>query len=184
MGITRWTRTRRAALAAALCTAVFAVSPACAATSTGQAKVAIVPPLTLVNTTDLAFGSIVPSTTGGTVTINEASGARTSAGGVTPVGGGFGAATFIGNTGPNLFVHVGLDSPTVTLNRSGGGGSMNATLVLEAIPITIFGNAQDRYILLGNQNVFTIHVGGTLTVGANQAVGAYSGTFTVTADYF
>ena len=143
------------------------------------------PPLSLVNTSDLAFGAIVPGTTAGTVTIDETTGARSPTGGVTLVGGTVGRATFTGNTGTQAAVLFQLGSGTVTLDRAGGGGSMNASLVLETLPGTFLFNTNTVKLVFMNDNqVYSIHVGGTLSVAANQAKGLYSGTFTLTANYY
>ena len=66
-------------------------------------------------------------------------------------------------------VVVGGDS-NVTLNGS-LGGTMSSTLTYSAPTVTLGATGG------------SFQVGGTLSVGANQAAGDYSGTFNVTANY-
>ncbi|WP_260581653.1 DUF4402 domain-containing protein [Sphingopyxis sp. PET50] len=66
-------------------------------------------------------------------------------------------------------VLVGGDS-SVTLNGS-LGGTMTSTLTYSATNVTLSATGG------------SFQVGGTLSVGANQAAGDYSGTFNVTANY-
>jgi Domain of unknown function (DUF4402) len=177
------TRTWRAACAATLA-AIALAPPAYARTASAKSNATIVAPLSLVKTTDLEFGLIIPGTTAGTVTIDESNGARGRTGGVTLAGTGFGRATFLGNTGTRALVLFQLSTDTVTLSRS-GGGSMNASLELETLPGTfLFNSSTTKLVVMNDNQVFAIHVGGTLTVGANQPKGFYDATFTLTANYY
>jgi len=148
--------------------------PALAATATADAEAAIVTPGSLVKTEDLVFGQIIPGSTAGTVTIAAATGNRTSTGGATPVNAGFHRAEFVGMAYVGIFTTVTLPSSTATLNRVGGGASMTATLAVE-------GGTGTR--LFPGNGIQTFRVGGTLAVGANQAVGQYVGTFTLQVEY-
>ncbi len=120
---------------------------------------------------DLNFGDIVPGTVESTVAIaSDGAGARTL-----PTGDAVLVASDEGSSAQ--FDLVGLADavvdltvdPNVTLDN--GGDNMTATLVLSAATATLTGGAA------------TFYVGGTLTVGAAQATGSYTGTFDVTADY-
>lgn len=159
---------------AALCASCCAAHPALAATASAGTEAVIVTPGSLVKTEDLVFGQIIPSTTAGTVTIAAATGNRTSTGGATPVNAGFQRAEFVGMSYIGIVALVTLPSATTTLNRVGGGASMTATLAVE-------GGTGLRWFT--GTGVQTFRVGGTLGVGANQAVGQYAGTFTLRVDY-
>ena len=119
---------------------------------------------------------------GGTATVDPVTGARTTSGGTVAVGGGAQRAVFQG-TGGLLLITVSGDN-SVTLTRAGGGGSMTATLTRAMTTsgggITLLGSSTT----LLPSGVQTYYVGGTLTVPANQPAGDYSGTFTLTVNYF
>ncbi len=137
-----------------------------AATATATARAKILRQVTLTNTSDLQFGTIVSGTAASTVGISAA-GARTCGAGLvcsgTTTAAGF---TIGGTTGQVVTISV---PASVTLNS--GTNNMTATLAASAASATMVANAGS----------FT--VGGSLGVGANQADGDYTGTFTVTADY-
>jgi hypothetical protein len=124
---------------------------------------------TLANNTPLAFGSVIAGPTPGTVTISTA-GVRTTAGGVVAYGAaGYNAATFTLTVwaGPNRNYRVILPA--------------NTTLTGPGTPMTV-----DTFTSNPSSGTATlwvavpISVGATLHVGANQAAGSYSGTFTLT----
>ncbi len=73
-------------------------------------------------------------------------------------------------TGTNGAVVVVGGDANVTLNGS-LGGTMNSTLSYSATNVTLGATGG------------SFQVGGTLSVGANQTAGDYSGTFNVTANY-
>lgn len=156
------------AASAALC-----ASPALAASAGAPAEAVVVSPLALVNTEDLDFGTIVRGATAGTVTINANTGARTVTGGAVAAGGTPRRAEFVGVGRPGIlsFVSVG---PAPTLSN-GTGGTMATTLAIEG---------GGGLILFPGAGVQTFRVGGTLSVGANQQEGNYTGTFTMTVVYF
>ncbi len=172
---------RRLAFAAAAAGA-FASHPAWAANQTGTATSVVVRPNTLVKSDDLNFGTLAAGTTGGTATVDPVTGTRTTSGGTVAVGGGTQRAVFQG-TGGLLLITVSGDN-SVTLARAGGGGSMTATLTRATTTsgggITLLGSSAT----LLPSGVQTYYVGGTLSVPANQPAGDYSGTFTLTVNYF
>jgi Mat/Ecp fimbriae major subunit len=137
-----------------------------AATASATAKAKILRQVTLTNKADLQFGTIVSSPTQSTVVISAA-GVRTC--GTTLVCSGTSTAAVFeltGTTGQVVTVSV---PSSVTLTA--GTFSMTASLAASASSVTLANSAGS----------FT--VGGTLTVGADQADGDYSGTFNATADY-
>ena len=169
---------RRLAIAAAAA-GTLACSPAYAASQTGTATSVVVRPNTLVKSDDLDFGTLVAGPTAGTATIDAVTGIRTTAGGVTPVGAGTQRAVFQG-TGGILLITVSGDT-SVTLTRAGGGATMTASLVRAAT--TSGGGIALLGATLLPSGVQTYYIGGTLSVGANQLPGDYSGTFALTVNY-
>lgn len=164
-------RTSRVAPIAALC--VWLPTTAQAATADAQAQVTIVTPLSIVKTDDLRFGSIIPGPVAGTVNINAATGARTSSGPLVLVGNDYGRAHFIGLADRFRIVIVNVGAPPV-LTRVGGGATMNVTSL----------QRESWLYFVPANNFVDVNIGGTLAVGANQAPGLYTGSFTVTMNYF
>ncbi len=158
-------RLMKAALVGTVFAAGFAATGAQAATATATAKAQILRQITVTKTADLDFGTIVTGAAASTVVISPA-GARTCGAGLVCTNAATAAA----------FGIVGTTGSVVTLAAAGpvslvsGGNNMSATLLTSAATRTLTGT-----------DSFT--VGGTLSVGANQADGAYTGTFTVTVDY-
>ena len=155
-------------------TAVLAVSlgatSANAATATGDATANIVQPVTILQGTVLNFGMLVPSALAGSVDVTFG-GARTCNANVTCVGTGAAAAgSFTVSGYANQTVTFAVSAPT-TLTGPGTAMALSG----------LTPSAASASTGAGGSVVFT--VGGTLTVGANQAAGVYNGTYTVTADY-
>jgi hypothetical protein len=165
---------RRAAVLACAAIALLASVDASAATTSATARVAIVRPGTLVKADDLDFGAIVPGPAAGTVIINQNTCARSSTGGATPVGAAWRCAQFAGEAQIGIVETVAISANTITLTR-GGGGSMTVNLAVR-------GGTGTR--LFPGTGVQLFFVGGTLHVGANQAPGTYTGTFSMTVNYF
>ncbi len=166
---------------AAICAAAVLGAPVRAADGSGTGHATLLRPLSLVNTDDLQFGSLIVGATGGTVTINPSTNARTTTGGVIPVGGGAHRAVFQG-AGNGGFIITITGSTTATLARAGGGApAMTATLTrsIASGATPLFGSLA---FLTGTPQ--TYHVGGTLAVPANQPAGDYSGSFTLTVNYY
>jgi len=146
-------------------------SAASAATDTANAEAEIIAALdvtldTTRNTLD--FGTIAESGSGGTLALTPAGAATCGSGLVcsgtteTPnfdIDGEAGAAVNISLTSANITLTSGANSMPVALTTSA------ATLVLNG------------------SGVGTFDVGGTLTVGANQAVGVYTGQLEVNVVY-
>lgn len=166
------TSLRLAAVGAAFAAASFATSASAAATATATATAEILSSLTLTADSALDFGLIAPNT-GGSVTVNADS-SVSQTGGVISTGtrapAGF---TVTGTNGASVVVT--LPAAPVDLTRSGG----TETMSLGGFN-TNPGGAFQLSATTGQAN-FT--VGGTLTVGANQVAGVYSGTFDVSVEY-
>jgi hypothetical protein len=123
-------------------------------------------------TSNLAFGRIVAAS-GGTVTISTA-GVRSKTGGLVLIPGGTvsgaGFSLTEGGTGKSLTWR------TITLPAS-------ATLSSGANTMTLSNFVSDPATTMVGSGRTDVKVGASLTVGANQAAGNYSGTFSVTVDY-
>lgn len=157
----------KAVVAAALVSAMGLTSTAAfAATADGTARARILRQVTVTNTADLQYGTIVTGAAASTVAVNTA-GARTCGAGLTCSGATTAAGFSIGGTTGQV---VTISVPG-TVSLTSGANSMSSTLVASAATQTLVANAGS----------FT--VGGTLSVGANQADGDYAGTFTATVNY-
>ncbi len=124
------------------------------------------------------FGGIIPGG-GGTVTVNPQTGARTATG-VVLAGSTSSAARFVGSGTPNRTVTINISPSPIVI--SNGAASMTINQIRVSVngggPQPVGPNAN-----LGPTGVISYAIGGRLNVGANQAEGAYVGTFTLTMDY-
>ena len=131
-------------------------------------------PLAVVSTQDLDFGTILPGIAAGTVTINPNSGNATAAGGATLAGGTPQRAEFTA-VGQNNILAISTLGPSPVLTN-GTGGTMATTLTMGGGLLGIFN--------FPGSGIRKFRVGGTLSVGASQPDGLYTGTFTLTVIYF
>ena len=168
------------ALAALAATAAFA-SPAGAQVVTdsaqAEARGTILQPLSLSRVQDLDFGTILvdPLGTGGNVTIDADDGSRSVTGDVAEVGlNGGQNATFTGSGPANDTVDLVLSQPAGGLLYN-GGNSLAGVLVLDQS-----GSTTRTTDGLG---AYSVGVGGTFTIAANQAAGVYAADFDLTAEY-
>jgi hypothetical protein len=153
------------AAAAALTAGVS--SAQAANTASASATAVIIAPVSVAKNTDLDFGSIAANlTASGDVTI-DAAGARNCGVGLACSGSTTAAGfTITGVTGQN--VSIGLTDSTIQLTS--GANTMDVQLVPSVSSMALDGTD-------------TFAVGGTLTVGAAQAAGNYTGTFQVEVNY-
>lgn len=158
---------KRALLGVAIAAFAINASAAHAATASGTATAKILRQITLTNTSDLQFATIISGATASTVTVSTTGGVTCGAG--LSCTGTTTAANFNVAGTEGAVVVVGGDS-NVTLNGS-LGGTMSSTLTYSAPTVTLGATGG------------SFQVGGTLSVGANQAAGDYTGTFNVTANY-
>jgi len=158
---------KRALTGVALAAFAMNASAAHAASATGTAKAKILRQITLTNTSDLQYATVISGATASTVAVSTA-GAATCGAGLTCTGTTSAANFNIAGTN-GAVVLVGGDA-SVTLNGS-LGGTMTSSLSYSATSVTLGATGG------------SFQVGGTLSVGANQASGDYSGTFNVTANY-
>lgn len=146
------------------------------ATVSGTAQATVLQPVSMTNTGAMQFGQIVQPSAAGTVTLSPA-GTLTSAGGaagnelVAQTSGGPQAGDFTITSAPNtLFTVYG----PVTFNLSNGRATM---------PVTLLTGSLQQVSASPTAVVYRLRVGGTLSLAANQAVGTYSGTYTLQTVY-
>jgi spore coat protein U-like protein len=175
------------ALAGASLMAVPAQAGGVQASSNAQATV--VAPLSLIKIQDLRFGRIVARTTAGTVTVNPDTGVCTVTGPILETGG-CQFAQFAGMGTRRMTLRMQIPT-TVTLTGPGGATMVADTFTLGLSPDLTYiggnghglGNGNRRYTINPNSGIFTFRIGGRLNVGANQASGVYTGSFSVTVQY-
>lgn len=158
----------KAAAVSAAAMAALASTSAHADTAEATASAEILQQVTVTSDgSALNFGTIVVGADGGDVEISSA-GALAACDANLVCSGTVSAAGFdvTGTSGEIVAISV---DPTVQLSNA-DGDTMSATLASSDTTLTLAGG--DSFA-----------VGGTLTVGASQADGAYSGTFEVTVDY-
>ena len=170
-----------------LAIAALLIAPALAAPALsqggaqGEAEVIVLRPLSFFKVNDLHFGDIIPSASAGTVTI-EPDGSRSRTGGVTLAGNGGEPARFAGLGSFNRQVNISLGSNMIWI--TGPGTRMRVrNFEIGSTPTAILSTAPTRFRITSPLGNYNFPVGGTLEVGANQAPGDYSGTFTITLNY-
>lgn len=148
-------------------------APAMAVTDTADAEAEILAALTLTAQSGddlLDFGLIANNGTGGTVDVAPGTATRSCSSGLV-CSGAVASPNFDLLGSPGLSVAISFTDPTPVLTS--GANTMGYALASSANSVTL--NA--------TTGVGTFDVGGTLTVGANQAAGVYTGTFEVVAIY-
>lgn len=159
--------------------AALTASPAYAAP--GDARVAVVSPLSFIQVENLDFGRIIPSNVAGTVTISTTN-VRTSTNGIVLVGNDYQAGRFAGMGRQNQRLRIRITPATITLTGPGPSMTVNNLRIGPAPTLQPAGQSPNFRILPAD-GIFWFTVGGTLNVGASQPAGAYSGTFTATLEY-
>lgn len=167
--------------AAIFAVCAFAPNVAVAGTQTADAQIAVVTPLSFIQVENLDFGRVIPATTAGTVTIS-ATNVRTSTGGVVPLGTDYQRGKFAGRGTQNQRVTISLAPAVIPL--VGPGLPMTVSNLTIGPDSTLNqAGASPNYRIVAANGIFWFYVGGRLNVGANQAPGHYSGTFTATLVY-
>jgi hypothetical protein len=139
----------------------------------------VIAPITITKTNNMALGKIVTDPTGGTMAI-AANGARTFSNSANKTAGnpsGLAAAFHVTGDASSTFstLHTGL----------GAGGDATGTWLYDA------GNVNSMWFLFDADNTAQslaggaadVKVTGTLTIGASQAAGSYTGSFTELVAY-
>ena len=146
------------------------------AQASANATATIVKAISIDKVTDLRFGKIIAAPTAGQVAI-QLDGTRTIAAGNVVLfnqGSDHQAASFktMGTPGAGYSLVLPADG-SVSLTRTGGTETMTIEGFVHSASGTLDATTGEE----------TFNVGATLNVGANQAPGQYTGTFTVTAAY-
>lgn len=153
--------------AAALTIALFSSVPAYAITVTGNASAIIKRNITATETQTMDFGTISSGATAATVTLSPA-GARSS------------TLSYYGTSRPGVFNITGEASTPLTISFGNGTLSNGANTMVLSNFTSSTTPASSTTDSGGN---LTLNVGADLAVGANQASGTYTGTYTVTVSY-
>ncbi len=162
----------RSAVIAATAAATFGFAgSALAASATATASATIVQAITLSNTVPLNFGSIAPSATGGNVVVNSAD-TRTTCSGGQFCSGAVTSANFVVAGAANFAYSITLPATAASLTGAG-----------TAMAVNTFAHSAGASPALDATGAATFKVGGTLAVGASQAAGLYTGSFSVSVDY-
>lgn len=141
------------------------------ATQSANINALIANPIVLAKTADLEFGSITPSTAATTVIIDPAG----------TVNAGSTAIGINGAPDAAAFTVSGLALQTFAVTLPADG---TVTLAGPGAPMAVDAFTSDAAAAIsagGGPDAFG--VGATLTVGADQTSGAYSGSFNVTVSY-
>lgn len=141
---------------------------------TVNTSASVVRTLSITSATELSFGTFSSGATAGTLTITS-DGNRTATGGVTTVSTSPGSNAVVSLAGtPATSFSVSLPG-SVQLTSASGGASM--TIASFTTSLTGLQGS------LNSSGTGSFGIGGTLSVGANQAIGVYSGSFPVTLTY-
>ncbi len=141
------------------------------ASTSANATARIITAIAITKNTDLNFGDVVPGTSIGTVVVTPA-GARSSTGGASLGNGSAVTAATFSVTGQGSETYAVTLPASITIN--GGGSSMT---------VDTFASTPNGTGTLSAGGSDTLSVGATLNVGASQAVGTYTGSFSVTVAY-
>ena len=158
---------RPVAVVAAIAALGLASVPASATSQSGSASATILTQIVVTAGTAMAFGSIAPSAAGGAVVLQP--------NGTIPAVVGF---AFGGAPAAGTFSVSGASGQPVNISFSSGN---TLTGPGTAMPLGTFTTSGAPATF--GASAFTLNVGATLTVNANQTAGAYNGTYTVSVDY-
>jgi hypothetical protein len=168
---------------------LFGASGAHAETVTIQTRITILTPLSMLKTADMEFGNIARPAAAGTVVLNPTSTASCTTTGGLIRSGPCQAATFMGYGATNQIVRIRFNGSTVTLSNGLGqtmtvtNRTADGTPALNYLSGNVNSNGNVRYRIVSADGVFDYRVGGQLNVSANQALGQYTGSFTVQLEY-
>ncbi len=146
--------------------------------ATGDADVTLESALDIEAALGLNFGVIAIGNTAGTVVLDPATSAITDdpANNIFSTDAALAQAGTFDVTGVEN-IDVSVDLP-LDITLDGEGDAAGSTLTVDALttdPVAPFN--------LGTEGSETLAIGGTLQIGADQATGAYSGTYDVTVDF-
>ena len=158
--------------------AICGAGSAMAATATASSTTTVVTPIAVSKAADLSFGNIAAGGTAGTVTVSP-DGSRSVTGGTVTAGGTTTAAQFNVTGQSGLTYAIDFTGTSATLTS--GANTMTFTAISDTTASAITSGTATTGTLTGGAQ--TIYVGGSLTVGANQVAGTYTGNISVAVDY-
>jgi len=141
-----------------------------AADATGNASATIATPIAITEGTALAFGTILAGASSSTIVVDTSGGRTVGSGDASLLGGTVSAASFD---------VTGEGSSTYSVSFSSGDTLTDGSNTMSLGTYTTSNSGSGT--LSGGTDSF--EVGATLTVGASQAAGSYTGTYTVTVNY-
>lgn len=152
------------------------------ASSPARAEAIVLRPLSFFKVDDLHFGEIIPSTTAaGTVRL-QPNNNRTATGGIVLVNNLHQPARFTGLGTNNQQITISLQASSIFI--TGPGAQMRVrNFEIGSTPTAILSTTPLRFRLNSVTGAYNFPLGATLEVGANQAAGDYSGTFTIILNY-
>lgn len=150
-------------------------------TRQAEAKSIVLRQLSFFRVQDLDFGDIIPGPTAGVVRILP-DGTRTVTGGVTVVGNTHQPARFAGLGSFNQQVLINVSANSIQLTGPGAPMTLSQ-FEIGSTPTAILTTTPLRFRITSTNGQFNFPLGARLAVGANQAAGNYSGTFSITLDY-
>lgn len=139
--------------------------------ASAPASAVIVAPISVTNTNEssLSFGQIAADAAPGTVSVDAGGNLSSSTPNLVIDGSTGSAATFAVEGAPNLAYSTDIPTP---ISLTGPGTAMSASVSKSGGATNLDASGDDSFSVVG-----------TLTVGADQAAGAYSGTVNVTVQY-
>jgi Domain of unknown function (DUF4402) len=172
---------RKSAVAIVALCAALASAPAPVLARTATSKIVVVKPLTFVKIDDLNFGQMLASNQAGTVILSP-SGSRTATNGIVLIGNKHRPASFagFGSYLQNVSISVGANQIWIT----GPGTRMRVrNFTVGSTPSVVLTTAKQSFYIGSGSGIFAFPVGAELAVGANQAPGVYTGTWTINLNY-
>ncbi|MEH6791656.1 DUF4402 domain-containing protein [Parasphingorhabdus sp.] len=164
-----------------LCCAAAAVFPASAAeasTGSAQTRTVLNKGVNISKNADLQFGDFAAGTTQSRFRIDAVTGAIVRLNGnATSLGGTRSVATFIAQGTPFETVRLTVSENQIDLTRINGSDTMRVD------QFRLDGGNGTRNRTLGASGSAVYKLGGRLTIGPNQAGGAYVGSFNISIDY-
>lgn len=175
---TGWRSIKSTAILPVLAAAILTSAAADAASGNGQSRTEINQGVNIIKNADLHFGNFAAGTTQSRFTIDADNDALTQLNGnAVSLGGTHTAAWFSAYGSPLERVRMTVSQNQINLTRVGGSQTMRVD------QFRFDGGNGTRNRNLSASGSVDYKLGGRLTINANQAAGAYVGTFNITIDY-
>ena len=166
------------AILPSLAAVLFSAAAADAASGSGQSRITINQGVNITKNADLHFGNFAAGTIQSRFTIDPDNDALTQlSGNAISLGGTRTAAWFSAYGTPLERVRMTVSQNQINLTRVGGSETMRVD------QFRLNGGNGTRNRFLNAAGSVDYKLGGRLTIGANQAGGAYVGTFDINIEY-